>query len=113
TRNNSTYIAGFVVAVKNATAFDQNPSLPAVNSTHLAFTFNSTVTYSTSDYNDTIIGVATTCHLEYPIWYGLTSLSNAGGEFADAYTVASSPLTNAKATVQMGEYTGLTVFAVH
>ncbi|MGI0141032.1 MAG: hypothetical protein ACREBF_00045 [Candidatus Micrarchaeales archaeon] len=88
----------FVLAVSNANTFDSNGSLPSIASTTSSNTISTA--YSTSNPNDLILGVTTSCHgPPGPSWTGLTGLDYpSGGYYADAYKIVSSTQSGATAT---------------
>ena len=107
-RSGAVYMGAFVVAASNVTVFDTNSTLPSVA---LSTGTLAATRYSTSNANDLVLGIATTCHPSTTTWGGLTGLDSANGEFSDAYRIVSNTLSSTLATASGFTDIGIAVAA--
>ena len=104
------YAAVYVLAVTNAVAFDPNSGLP---STALSGGTSVSTIYSTSDAQDLIFAIGTSCHSAGTEGWAstFTGLADAFPS-ADGYKIASTAQSSATGTFTWGSQVGIAVGAV-
>jgi hypothetical protein len=109
-RSSAIYMSILAIGITNGKIFDPNTSLPACAVTDGS---SASITISTSNPQDFIVAMASTCHVAIPGWGGVTGLDYSDSGFAaDAYKITSTTLNGYTISVSMGGGTGVCAFAV-